>query len=159
MSGSLPPSAQKVQESLTALGLSCRVMEMPESTRTASEAAAAVGCRVEQIVKSLVFKRALSGRPILILASGPNRVDEALMAGHIGEPLARADADEVRQFTGFAIGGVPPIGHAVPLETLIDQDLLNYPSVWAAAGTPRTVFEITPAELVQITSGRVLPIH
>lgn len=159
MPGSLPPSAQKVQEALTAMGLSCRAMEMPESTRTAVEAAAAVGCRVEQIVKSLVFKGAQSGRPILILASGPNRVDEALMAGYIGEPLARANADEVRQFTGFAIGGVPPIGHPVQLETYIDEDLLSYTSVWAAAGTPRTVFEIAPFELVRMTSGRVLSIH
>ena len=121
--------------------------EFPEGTRTAQDAAAAIGCTVGQIVKSLVFLR--DGAPILVLCSGSNTVD----AQRLG--LDKADANVVRRATGFAIGGVPPYGHAAPLETLVDEDLLGYDEIWAAAGTPRSVFPLTPGELVERTGGTV----
>lgn len=154
----LSQSARKVQQALDALGLDLRVVELPGSTRTAVEAAQAVGCQVGQIVKSLVFKAKRSQRPILVVASGQNRVDERLIEALIGEPLGKADADFVRQRTGFVIGGVPPVGHAEPLETFIDEDLLQYDEIWAAAGTPHAVFRLTPADLVKMTQGRVVAI-
>ncbi|MBN1146426.1 MAG: YbaK/EbsC family protein, partial [Anaerolineales bacterium] len=121
----LSSSAKKVQDALQALGLSLEVVELPGSTRTAGEAAQAVGCQIGQIVKSLVFKAKRSQQPILVLASGGNRVNEKRIEALIGEPLGKADADFVRQHTGFAIGGVPPVGHSQKLETFIDQDLLQ----------------------------------
>ncbi len=130
------------------------VSTFPDGTRTAADAAAAIGCDVAQIVKSLVFRRA-GGAPLLVVASGVNRVDEAKVAALVGEPIGKADADFVRAATGFAIGGVPPAGHAKPIETLVDEDLLRHDEIWAAAGTPRTVFPLTPAELVAMTAGRV----
>ena len=154
----LSSSAQKVQQVLDAFGLKLQVMEMPDSTRTAQDAAQAIGCLVGQIVKSLVFKTKRSRRPILVVASGQNRVDERKLEALLQEPLGKADADFVRQQTGFAIGGVPPVGHAMPIETFVDKDLLQYESIWAAAGTPRAVFRLTPAELVKITGGKVVDI-
>lgn len=130
------------------------VSTFPEGTRTAVDAAAAIGCEVAQIVKSLVF-RLESGAPLLVVASGSNRVDERKLEGLVGEPVGKADAAFVREATGFAIGGVPPAGHPAPVTTLVDEDLLAHEEVWAAAGTPRTVFPLTPAELVAMTSGRV----
>lgn len=130
------------------------VSTFPEGTRTAADAAAAIGCEVGQIVKSLVFRRA-SGAALLVVASGSNRVDEAKLEALAGEPVGKADAAFVRAATGFAIGGVPPAGHASPVETIVDEDLLAFDEVWAAAGTPRTVFPLTPAELVEMTGGRV----
>ena len=130
------------------------VRSYPEGTRTAVEAAEAVGCDVGQIVKSLVFRRA-SGTPLLVLASGRNRVDEEKVAKLVGEPVAKADAAFVREKTGYAIGGVPPALHVAPIESLVDEDLLTYDEVWAAAGTPRDVFCSTPDQLVAMTSGRV----
>jgi prolyl-tRNA editing enzyme YbaK/EbsC (Cys-tRNA(Pro) deacylase) len=121
--------------------------EFPEGTRTAQDAAAAIGCTVGQIVKSLVFLS--DGEPILVLCSGANTVD----AQRLG--LDKADANVVRRATGFAIGGVPPYGHPAPLETLVDEDLLGYDEIWAAAGTPRSVFPLTPGELVERTGGTV----
>jgi prolyl-tRNA editing enzyme YbaK/EbsC (Cys-tRNA(Pro) deacylase) len=141
-----------------AAGISARVIQLPQSARSASDAAAAIGCRVEQIAKSLVFRRVDSNRPVLIIASGANRVDERLASSHLNAAIAKADADFVRSATGFAIGGVPPLGHDLPLETLIDQDLLQFDIIWAAAGTPHTVFSITARQLVRATGGRVLPI-
>jgi prolyl-tRNA editing enzyme YbaK/EbsC (Cys-tRNA(Pro) deacylase) len=154
----LSPSAQKVQRALEDLGFTLQVVELPASTRTAVEAAQAVGCQVGQIVKSLVFKGKRSGRPILVEASGVNRVDEKKLEALIGEPLGKADADFVRQVTGFVIGGVPPVGHAQPLETFIDRDLLQYETIWAAAGTPNAVFRLTPQDLVRMTGGKVVEI-
>ena len=122
--------------------------EFPEGTRTAQDAAAAVGCEVAQIVKSLVFERH-DGTPVLVLCSGANQVDEAALG------LERAPAALVREVTGFAIGGVPPYGHPAPLETLVDEDLLEHDTLWAAAGTPRTVFPLTPAELILRSRGTV----
>lgn len=130
------------------------VSTFPDGTRTAADAAAAIGCDVAQIAKSLVFRRA-GGAPLLVVASGVNRVDEAKVAALVGEPIGKADAAFVRGATGFAIGGVPPAGHAQPIETLVDEDLLGHDEIWAAAGTPRTVFPLTPSELLAMTGGRV----
>jgi prolyl-tRNA editing enzyme YbaK/EbsC (Cys-tRNA(Pro) deacylase) len=152
----LSPSARKVQEALDALGMPGRVTEMDRTTRSAADAAAAVGCSVGQIVKSLVFKAAVSGRAVLALTSGANRVDEACLSRALGEPTAKADADFVRRVSGFAIGGVPPIGHAQPMVVFVDEDLLAHEAIWAAAGTPQAVFRLTPQELRTITNGRVI---
>jgi prolyl-tRNA editing enzyme YbaK/EbsC (Cys-tRNA(Pro) deacylase) len=155
----LSASAQKVQDALQALGMSLEVVELPISTRTAVEAAQAVGCQVGQIVKSLVFKAKRSGRPILVETSGANRVDERKIEAMIGEPLSKADADFVRQRTGFVIGGVPPVGHQEHLETFVDEDLMQYEQIWAAAGTPNAVFRLTPAELARMAGGRVINVR
>ena len=157
-SPALSNSAQRVQAALGQLGFTLTVVELPQSTRSAAEAAAAVGSRVGQIVKSLIFRGAHSGRAILVLASGSNKVDEAAVAARLGEPLVKADADFVRAHTGFVIGGVPPVGHAEPMPTFIDEDLLTYASLWAAAGTPNAVFKLTPGELVAMSAGTVASI-
>ena len=125
-----------------------------ESTRTAEEAAAAVGANVGQIVKSLVFLA--DGRPILALVSGANRLDTAKLAQIAGAKITRADADTVREATGYAIGGVPPVGLATPLPVYCDRDLLQYAEVWAAAGTPHAVFSIAPETLARITSAQIV---
>jgi prolyl-tRNA editing enzyme YbaK/EbsC (Cys-tRNA(Pro) deacylase) len=143
----------RVQAALTAAGVDTRIEEFPSSTRTAQEAAATVGTSVGQIVKSLVF---LAGdTPVVALVSGANRLDPQRLAALSGASIGKADADAVRQATGFAIGGVPPIGFPAPIPTFIDRDLLQYDAVWAAAGTPRHVFPIAPQELVRITGGTV----
>jgi prolyl-tRNA editing enzyme YbaK/EbsC (Cys-tRNA(Pro) deacylase) len=154
----LSASAQKIQDALAELGLRLQVVELPGSTRTAVEAAQAVGCQVGQIVKSLVFRGTQSDHPVLVVASGANRVDEARLSAALGEPIGKADADFVRQRTGFAIGGVPPLAHAEPLQIFIDQDLLKYNEIWAAAGTPHAVFCLTPEQLITITGGSVIQI-
>ena len=154
MSDELSASALKVQAALTALGLECQVSELPGSTRTAVEAAQAVGCSVGQIVKTLVFRGKGSGKPLLVLVSGSNRVDEKKLAALAGGAVEKADADFTRQRTGFAIGGVPPVGHIEVIETYIDEDLLQYEEVWAAAGTPHAVFRISPEELARACGGR-----
>ncbi len=150
----LKASARRVQEALERLGHGFEVREFPESTRTAAEAAAAIGCGVGQIAKSLVFRGGASDRPVLVIASGSNRVDEKKVAEVLGEKIERADADFVRARTGFAIGGVPPVGHAESPITVIDRDLEAYDEIWAAAGTPNAVFRLSPAELIAITGGR-----
>jgi prolyl-tRNA editing enzyme YbaK/EbsC (Cys-tRNA(Pro) deacylase) len=119
-------SAQKVQSALDGFGLRLEVIELSESTLTSREAAAAIGCQVRQIAKSIVFQTVTSMRPILVIASGPNRIAEAFIAERVGETIKKADADFVQQRTGFIIGGVPPVGHSEHLETYIDQDLLRY---------------------------------
>lgn len=158
MSQKLSPSAHKVQEAIRQRGYSVEVVELPQSTRTAVEAAQAVGCDVAQIVKSLIFKTKRSQKPLLVIASGANRVNEKAIEALIGEPLGKADAEFVRQQTGFAIGGVPPVGHVQPLQTFIDEDLLQYPEIWAAAGTPHAVFKLTPQMLVELCGGQVVKI-
>ena len=158
MTGELSPSAKRVQDEIAARGLAFDVVELKASTRTAQEAAQAVGCQVSQIVKSLIFKGSQSGKPILILASGPNRVNEKKVAEMIGEPIGKADADFVREETGFSIGGVAPLAHKKRLDTYIDETLLNHESLWAAAGTPNAVFRLSPSDLVKITGGKVISI-
>jgi prolyl-tRNA editing enzyme YbaK/EbsC (Cys-tRNA(Pro) deacylase) len=154
----LSPSAQKVQRTLQEKGLSLQVVELPASTRTAVDAAKAVGCQVGQIVKSLIFRARQTDRPILVLTSGANRVDEKIIGRLLSEPITKADADFVRERTGFAIGGVPPVGHLQAMLTFIDQDLLQYDEIWAAAGTPHAVFRLTPDDLVRITAGSTVHI-
>ena len=139
------------------VGLDPDVRTFPEGTRTAADATAAVGCDVAQIVKSLVFS--VDGAPILILTSGANQVDTELVGGHLGASLAKADAASVREATGFAIGGTPPLGHAAPLRTLLDRDLLTHDEVWAAAGTPDTCFPIDPGRLVTLTGAEVVDVR
>jgi Cys-tRNA(Pro) deacylase len=151
-------SAQRVQEELRKLGYSGDVHEHQASTRTAVEAAEAAGCEVGQIVKSLVFRLEPSGEPVLVLVSGSNRVHEKRLGRQLGGTLERADADYVHTVSGYAIGGVPPVGHKTPLKTYIDEDLLQYQTIWAAAGTPNAVFEITPPELLRISSATIVDI-
>jgi prolyl-tRNA editing enzyme YbaK/EbsC (Cys-tRNA(Pro) deacylase) len=158
MSNSLKPSAQRVQDTLAALGFANQVIELPESTRTATEAAAAVGCTVGQIAKSLIFQGAASGEAILVIASGSNWVNEARLAELVGQPVQKPAADFVREQTGFVIGGVAPVGHSRPLTTLLDEDLWEHAEIWAAAGHPRAVFRLTPDELLRMTGGRVVGI-
>lgn len=158
MPGELSESAKKVQNALAALGSSMQVVELPDSTRTAGEAARAIGCQVSQIVKTIVFKGRSSGQGILVLASGSNRVNESLLTELAGEPVEKADPDFVRRQTGFAIGGVPPLGLSQPLVTFIDEDLLQHSQVWAAAGTPHAVFSLASKDLQNITGGVVLRI-
>lgn len=150
----MKPSVARVVAALSAAGLEVTIQEFAESTRTAEEAAAAVSATVGQIVKSLVF---LAGDdPILALVSGSNRADTAKLAHITGAAIRRADADTVRRVTGFAIGGVPPLGHATPVRTYLDRDLLRYATVWAAAGTPNAVFVLTPADLVHVANAEVV---
>jgi Cys-tRNA(Pro) deacylase len=147
-------SVRRVADALLAVGVEPEIVELAESTRTAREAAAAIGTSVPRIVKSLVFLA--DEAPILALVSGSNRVDVARLASSLGRRVERADAARVRDATGFAIGGVPPLGHKAPLEVVIDRDLLQYDVVWAAAGTPNAVFSISPPDLVRITAGEVI---
>jgi len=146
------PAALRVQ---AALGERFQVLEFDASTRTSADAAAAIGCTVAEIAKSLIFRGAVSNRPVLV-ASGACRVDETKVAAAVGETIARADADFVREATGFAIGGVPPVGHKVPPIALIDESLMRFAQIWAAAGTPNAVFRLTPADLVELTGGRAV---
>ena len=154
----LPASSLRVQDALAERGVHSEIVYLERAARTSAEAAAAVGCRVDQIAKSLVFRGASSGRPLLVIASGANRVDETRVGSIVGEPLGKADADFVRAHTGFAIGGVAPLAHPAPLTTLIDEHLLKWDRIWAAAGHPHTVFPLTPSELVRITGGRVVAV-
>jgi len=155
---SLPAAAQRIRDALVAAGHDGRIRTFSESTRTAADAAAAIGCTVAQIAKSLVFRAADSDRAVLVIASGPNRVDERKVAAALGESLAKADAAFVREKTGFAIGGVPPLGHATRPVVFIDRDLLAHAEIWAAAGTPSAVFPMASADLARLTGGRVIDI-
>lgn len=150
------PSAQKVQNTLAALGYTGQVVELEASTRTAVEAAQAVGCEVGQIVKSLVFMLEPGGTAVLVLVSGTNRVHEKHLGRLLGGALARPDADYVREVSGFAIGGIPPVGHKTALKTYLDEDLLQYETIWAAAGTPNAVFPIEPQRLLEISGAQVV---
>jgi len=158
MSNTLSPSVQMVQDALKALGFINEVMELQSTTRTSAEAAQAVGCRVEQIAKSIVFRGKQTDRPVLVIASGPNRINEKKIEALISEPIGKADANFVRHRTGFVIGGVPPVGHLEKIEIFIDEDLLKYEEIWAAAGTPNAVFKLTPSDLVKMTGGRMISI-
>ena len=158
MTAELSPSARRVQEALAARGFALQVVEYPATTRTAAEAAAAIGCEVAQIAKSLVFRTKADKRPVLVIASGTNRVNEKRIRDLLGETIEKADADYVRERTGFAIGGVAPVGHREPPIVVIDQDLLAFDAIWAAAGTPNAVFRLNPADLPALTGGRVAAI-
>jgi prolyl-tRNA editing enzyme YbaK/EbsC (Cys-tRNA(Pro) deacylase) len=154
----LSPAAQRFQDFLRTRGYAHRVIENPTPTRSAAEAAAVLGCGIAQIAKSIVFRASVSGRPVMAVASGANRVDEAKLAALAGEALGKANADFVRWASGFAIGGVPPLGHAQPIVVFIDRDLLRETIIWAAAGSPNALFALTPAELVDMTDGQVADI-
>ncbi len=155
----ISPSAQKIQDLIKSLGYDYAVIEQAESTRTAQEAADRAGCELGQIVKSLIFRGKTSGKPILVLTSGANRVDEKRIAEYAGEPIGRADPDFVRTVTGFAIGGVPPIGHTEKMETYLDEDFLQYQTIWAAAGTPNAIFELRTDDLQKMTGGKVVRVR
>lgn len=154
----LNKSAKRVQEVLKEKGLDFKVVELSTSTRTAQDAATSIGCEVAQIVKSLIFHTKEARQPVLVLASGVNRVNEKTIAAHVGEPIAKADADYTREVTGYAIGGIPPVGHKTAIKTLIDEDLLQYNDVWAAAGTPNAVFNLKSLMLQDLTNGKLLKI-
>jgi Cys-tRNA(Pro) deacylase len=150
--GALHPTAQRVQEALASLGSRAKVVEVPTSARTATEAASSLGTKVGQIVKSLVF--VADGEPVLLLVAGDRRVDLAKAAAALGvDKVVRAQAEVVREATGFAIGGVPPVGHSRAMTTLVDQSLARFEEVWAAAGTPNAVFPTTPQELLRLSRG------
>ena len=151
----LSRSAQRVQDSLRASGFANRVIELAEPVKTAQAAADAVGCTAAQIVKSLVFRGTGSGRAVLVVASGANRVDTGRLAALVGEPVELGDPRFVRATTGFAIGGIPPLGHERPLDAVIDAHLMTFESLWAAAGHPNSLFPLTPAELASMTRGRI----
>jgi len=155
MTNELPPSALRVQHALDTHSAAFRVVQMPATTRTAQEAAAAIGCSVAQIAKSILFRGTTTGKAILVIASGVNSVNEKLIAERAGEPLGKATPDFVREATGYVIGGVPPVGFPQPIETWIDQDLLQHAEVWAAAGTPFAVFSLDPKALAALTNGTV----
>lgn len=154
MASELSNSAKRVQDFLLSKGFSFQVRELPGSTRTAQEAADSVGCSVSQIAKSLVFREKTTHRAILVIASGSNRVDLKKIKRSTGLKLGRADANFVKDKVGFAIGGVPPVGHLEPLETILDRDLRKYDTIWAAAGTPFALFQLTPHDLGPLTEGK-----
>ncbi|PKN95024.1 MAG: hypothetical protein CVU44_04225 [Chloroflexi bacterium HGW-Chloroflexi-6] len=151
----LSASAQKVQNALIERGTTLKVVEFIESTRTSAEAAERVGVSLGQIAKSLIFKGKTSGKPVLIIASGANRVDEKKVSALLGEKIGRADPEFAREATGFVIGGIPPLGHIQPITTLLDADLFQHEIIWGAAGTPNAVFELTPAQLETLTGGPI----
>jgi prolyl-tRNA editing enzyme YbaK/EbsC (Cys-tRNA(Pro) deacylase) len=150
---------RRVREMLEERGFVARVVQLERTARSAAEAAEALGVRVEQIVKSLVFRGRETGRPVLVLAGGANRVNEARISDFFSEPVEMADAAYVREKTGFSIGGVPPVGHAERPVTLVDEDLLLEEEVWAAAGHTHAVFGMKPVELLEITGGRVISVR
>ncbi|MGQ0664677.1 MAG: YbaK/EbsC family protein [Pseudomonadota bacterium] len=154
----LSASARKVQGALAARGFANRVIESDRPTRSAAEAARSVGCGIAQIAKSILFRGAVTAKPVMVIASGANRIDEARLAALAGEDLDKADAEFVRRVTGFAIGGVPPLGFAQAIAIFIDRDLLAFEAIWAAAGTPNAVFRATPAELLAMTGGRAVEV-
>lgn len=155
---SLSKNAQVVQTVLSKKGLPFKVIEISASTHTAKDAAATIGCNVAQIIKSLIFTIKENNKPVLILASGVNRVNEKALETQLGMKIEKANANFTKEVTGFVIGGVPPVGHKQVIETFIDEDLLQYSELWAAAGTPNAVFMLYPADLIQLTDGKVISI-
>ena len=154
MAGELSASARRVQEALAVLGLDCRITEHARSARTSQEAAGVLGCLVGQIAKSLVFQGKETGKAVLVIASGANRVDEAKVGALLGEPIGRAKPEFVREVTGYAIGGIPPVGHAQAIATFVDRDLLAFDRVFAAGGTPNALFPIAAKDLLRVCGGR-----
>jgi len=145
------PTALRTKQLLRDAGIDSEVVEFEQPTRTSAEAAAAIGCSVAEIAKSIVFRGKESGQAVIVVASGENRVSEAKVAKQVGEPLIRADGEFVRAATGYAIGGVPPIGHSQPVKVLLDEDLKRFETVWAAGGTPFSVFPLKPNQLRSLT--------
>jgi prolyl-tRNA editing enzyme YbaK/EbsC (Cys-tRNA(Pro) deacylase) len=158
-SASLPASAQRVQAALAAAGLAARVVELAVAARTSQQAADALGIDVGQIAKSLIFRAASSGRAVLVVAAGDRRVDEARVTAALGEPIERATPQFVREHSSFAIGGVAPVAHAKPMVTFVDASLRRFDVVWAAGGTPHTVFPIRPADLLRVSGGTELQVN
>lgn len=154
---SLSKNSAKVQAFLDSFGLNLEVLEMPQSTRTAQEAADAVHCELGQIVKSLVFR--CGEKPLLFLVGGKNHLDVKKVGTELDMKIEKADADFARVQTGYPIGGVPPVAHDQPIEIYIDKDLLNYDQVWAAAGMPNAVFRLKSNDLLRITGGKVIDVH
>lgn len=152
------PAVDRVRAALAAAGVPTAIVALPDAVRTARAAADAIGCDVAQIANSLVFRCERSGAPLLVMTSGANRVDTARVATLVGEPIGKADAGFVRDATGFAIGGVAPVGHVAPVRTLIDRDLFRHAEIWAAAGHPHTVFRLSPDALVRLTGGTVVEV-
>jgi len=146
-------SVMRVRQALADAGVAAEIVELPGAARTAKDAARFLGCEVAQIANSLVFRAETSGTPLLVMCSGARRVDLERLARIAGEPVAKADAQFVRESTGFAIGGVPPVGHAAPLRTLVDDSLAAHAVLWAAAGHPHTVFRLSYAQLLAVTRG------
>jgi prolyl-tRNA editing enzyme YbaK/EbsC (Cys-tRNA(Pro) deacylase) len=155
----LKSSSQRVQDILHEYQLGIQVIEFKEPTRTSQEAAIAIGCDVGQIAKTLIFKGKNSEKPICVIASGKNRVDEKKIVQLVGEEIEKPDAEYVLKHTSFAIGGVPPIGYKLDIEPIIDEDLMTYHEIWAAAGTPNSVFRLLPTDLLKITHGKVANIR
>ena len=155
---SLSKNAQIVQNVLNQKGLEFKVVELPASTRTANEAAATIDCQVGQIIKSILFVTHNTRKPILVLASGTNRINEKAIEKEIGMKIVKADADFTKDITGFPIGGVPPVGHKQIIDTYIDEDLLQFDGLWAAAGTPNAVFRLCSADLSKMTDGKIISI-
>lgn len=151
-------SVARVRDALVRFGLEAEIKEFDASTRTSADAAAAIGCQVAQIAKSVIFRAKGAGQPVLVIASGINRIDEKKLEAALGDKIGRADADFVRASTGFAIGGVAPVGHTGPVRIFIDQDLDQYAEIWAAAGSPNAVFRLTPADLRRVTGGTVIAV-
>jgi len=158
MMGVLKESAQIVQDVIIQSGYNNQVIELPQSARTAQEAADALNCKVAQIAKSIIFRLVESNYPVLVIASGVNRVNEKQIELQLNQKLGKADAEFVREHTGFVIGGVSPIGHKNSLITFIDEDLFQYEEIWAAAGHPKAIFQLTPNELLEMTKGTVVNI-
>jgi len=157
MQDNMAKSAHSVQKTLNNSGLECTVLELATSTRTATDAASSIGCNLSQIVKSLIFKTKDTCRPVLVLAAGSNKVNEKQITSYVGETIVKADADFTKEVTGFAIGGVPPIGHRNKIDLIfIDQELMSFDNVWAAAGTPNAVFCINSKDLLSLTNGRII---
>jgi len=159
MNQKLKESSQRVQDFLKEHGLELNVIEFKELTRTSQEAANTIGCELGQIAKTLIFKGKSSGKPICVIASGKNRVDEKKVVQYVGEEIEKSDAEYVLKHTSFSIGGVPPIGFHFDIKPLIDEDLMEYSEIWAAAGTPNSVFRLSPSDLLKITEGRVVNIR
>ena len=148
-------SCDRVRAALVEAGFATEIVTFAKDTRSSAQAAAAIGCQVEQIAKSLVFRAVNSDRPILVIASGANRVSEPKVSALLGEPIERASAAFVRERSGFAIGGVAPLGHKAKMTILIDQDLIGLAEIWAAAGAPNTVFRLLPTDLEKMTGGQI----
>ncbi|MGE6226217.1 YbaK/EbsC family protein [Paenibacillus chitinolyticus] len=155
---SLKESARRIQDKLLELGHTGKVVELPDNARTAQEAADAIGCETAQIAKSIVFRLESTGKPLLVVASGINRINEKAIGAKVGDNLCKADADFVRESTGYVIGGIPPLGHTEAILTLVDEDLFRYETIWAAAGHPKAVFQLTADDLVSFTQGELVSV-